>query len=258
MNWSGASKEYTKALFVDNDSTQIGLVREFLPRIETIRIPESESLRPQPLPEILHKLESLSSHTLTTNRYVERAFRIRKFPHHLFDNMSGIQETHMKQVDAWIETTRRESNRALLVDWDRTISMFEGFIGDDEGEIIGERLGYYEDLLVFLLGGAPRLAALRDMFARAVAAGVDIYVVTNNTGCNNIPCGFNHFVKQLFQIIPYVLICGQEFGGHKGRAIASYPQFAKLKFHSGGGVYGSRRQYRRPRRRRTIRNTRRK
>jgi hypothetical protein len=256
MSWSGASvklKEYTQALFLDNDPTQIRLVNESLPRIETIRIPESETLIPQPLGTVQRNLESFSGHPFTTNRYIDRSFKIRKHPHHLYDPVSGIRDTHIVLVDLWMLRTRHDRNRALLVDWDRTISLFEGFIGDDAGEIVGERIGYYEDLLVFLLGGAPRLAAIRDMFARAHAEGIDIYVVTNNSGCNNIPCGFNHFVKQLFQTIPYVLICGKEYGGHKGRALASYPEFNKLKNRTGGGIGGSRRQYRRPRRRRTLR-----
>jgi hypothetical protein len=257
-NTISTKKEYTQALFLDNDTTQIRLVRERLPRIETIQIPESELLLPSSLEKIQRELESISGHTFASNKYIERAFRIRKYPNHLYDPVSGIQESHIHQVDAWMERTRRDAHRALLVDWDRTISVFEGYIGDDEGEMMGDRIRYYEDVLVFLLGGAPRLAALRAMFARAHAEGVHLYVVTNNTGCNDIPSGFNHFVKQLFQTIPYVLICGNEYGGHKGRALASYPEFARLQVRTGGGIHRSRRQYRRPRRRHTMRLSRRK
>jgi hypothetical protein len=249
-----ALRAYSHGLFLDNDSTQIRLVRASLPRIETIQIPESETLRPQSLSEIQRQLESISGHSFITNRYIERVQRIRQKPYHAYDPVSGIQESHISQVDSWIQRTNGSPNRALLVDWDRTLSVFEGYIGDDEGGIIGNRIEYYEDLLTFLLGGAPRLAAIRGMLRRSYESGIDIYVVTNNTGCNDIPSGFNHFVKQLFQNIPYILVCGQEFGGHKGRALESYPQFARLRQPATGGRHKSRKY--RCRRRRTIRNSR--
>ena len=248
---------YVQGLFLDNDSTQIRLVRTALPRIETIHIPESESLHAQPLSEIQRQLESMSGQSFTTNRYIERVTRIRKTPHHAYDPVSGIQESHIAQIDSWIERTNGSSKRALLIDWDRTLTVFEGYVGDDEGGIIGNRIEYYEDLLTFLLGGASRLAAIRAMLRRAHAAHIDIYIVTNNGGCNDIPSGFNHFVKQLFQSIPYVLICGKEYGGHKGRALESYPEFARLQEPVAAG--GSRKyRCRRRRNRRTFRLSRRK
>jgi hypothetical protein len=249
-------------------------VRTALPRIETIHIPESETLSPQPLSDIQRQLESMSAgdgqseQSFTTNRYIERVTRIRKTPHHAYDPVSGIQESHIAQIDSWIERTNGSSKRALLIDWDRTLTVFEGYVGDDEGGIIGNRVEYYEDLLTFLLGGAPRLASIRAMLRRAHDAHIDIYIVTNNGGCNDISSGFNHFVKQLFQSIPYVLICGKEYGGHKGRALESYPEFSLLRHATaataattaaaiGGGKHASR-KYRCRRRRRTFRISRRK
>ncbi len=252
---SGSGHEYTQGLFLDNDFTQIRLVRASLPRIETIHIPESEVPRPQSLSEIQRQLESLSGQSFTTNRYIERAFRIRQKPQHLYDPVSGIQESHIAHVDSWIQRTYGSPHRALLIDWDRTLTMFEGYIGDDEGGIIGNRIEYYEDLLMFLLGGASRLSAIRAMLRRAHDAHIDIYIVTNNGGCNDIPSGFNHFVKQLFQSIPYVLICGREYGGHKGKALESYPEFARLRqpWSGVGGRRRTRQKYRCCRRRRTFR-----
>ena len=275
MALSDSRLKYVQGLFLDNDSTQIRLVRTALPRIETIHIPESETLRPQPLSDIQRQLESitfglsgLSGQSFTTNRYIERVSRIRQNPQHVYDPVSGIQESHIAQIDSWIQRTNGSSKRALLIDWDRTLTVFEGYIGDDEGGIIGNRIEYYEDLLTFLLGGASRLAAIRAMLRRAHDAHIDIYIVTNNGGCNDIPSGFNHFVKQLFQSIPYVLICGKEYGGHKGRALESYPEFALLRQQTaatttaaaiGGGKYASRKyRCRRRRNRRTFRLARRK
>lgn len=227
---AAAAPRYSRALFVDNDATQVQLVKESLPRIDVIRIPESETVMPTPMSEIQRRFDIPE-----TNKYIERAHRIYKNPDHLLDPVSGIQDSHIALIDAWLATVRDHS--ALLMDWDRTLSMFEGYFGDDEGEIIGNRVAYYEDLLVFLLGGAKRLTAIRDMIARAHAKHVDLYVVTNNGGCDDPGSGFNHFVAQLFHPIrmPYILICGRYFDYHKGKALESDPRFAQLKMASSGG-----------------------
>ena len=229
--------EYSRALFVDNDGTQVRLVKESLPRINTIRIPESESLKPTPMSEIQRSFDIPD-----TNKYLERAYRIRTKPSHLLDPVSGIQDKHIALIDAWFASSRGPN--ALLMDWDRTLSMFEGYYGDDEGDIIGDRAAYYEDVLVFLFGGAKRLAAIRDMIARAHARRVDVYIVTNNGGCDEPGSGFNHFVAQLFHPIgvPYKLICGRYFGGHKGKALESDPRFALLKLPLSGGARTKRRR----------------
>lgn len=227
---AAAALRYNRALFVDNDATQVQIVKESLPRIDVIHIPESETVMPTPMSEIQRRFDIPE-----TNKYVERAHRIRTKPSHLLDSVSGIQDKHIALIDAWLATLRGPG--ALLMDWDRTLSMFEGYYGDDEGEIIGDRAAYYEDVLVFLLGGARRLTAIRDMIARAHAKHVDVYVVTNNGGCDDPGSGFNHFVAQLFHPIsvPYTLICGRYFDHHKGKALVSNPRFAQLKMASSGG-----------------------
>lgn len=259
MNASAAGPEYSQVLFLDNDSTQIGLVRSTHPRIESIHIPESPDPKSQPLASIIRRLESISGHDFTGNTYVERAFRIRASrSQHTYDPVSGIQENHVKQVDSWIQRT--SGARALLMDWDRTISLFEGYFGDDEGSLPDDRVRYYEDLLLVLLGGAARLDMIRRMIARAHEAGIELFVVTNNGGCNDPGSGFNNFVTQLFGSIPYTMVCGRDFGGHKGKALEADPRFIKMKQRlsiAGGGKYirsgHFTRRVRHTRRRRTVR-----
>ena len=251
--------EFVQVLFLDNDPTQIRLVHSTHPRIESIHIPESPDPSSQPLTSITRRLESISGHDYTGNAYLERAFRIRAAkPKHTYDPVSGIQENHVKQVDAWMQRT--SGNRALLLDWDRTISLFEGYFGDDEGSLPEDRTRYYEDLLLVLLGGAQRLDMIRRMIARAHAADIALFVITNNGGCNDPRSGFNNFATQLFGSIPYTMICGRDFGGHKGHALDANPRFSKMKQRlsiAGGGKHirsgHFTRHNRNARRRRTIR-----
>jgi hypothetical protein len=254
--------EFSQAIFLDNDSTQIHLVQTTHPYIESISIPESPDIKSQPLTAILSHLESISGHDFTNNLYIERAFRIRASrPQHIYDPLSGIQEHHVNHVDEWIRrTSRRLERRALLMDWDRTLSLFEGYFGDDEGALPANRAAYYEDLLLVLLGGAPRLTMIRGLIARAHAAGIDLFVITNNGGCNDPGSGFNNFVTHLFGNIPYTMICGRDYGGHKGRALEHDPRFNPLANplppFRGGGSHGFRYNTRRrriARRRNTIR-----
>jgi len=248
--------EFVQVMYLDNDSTQIRLVRSTHPRIASIRIPESSDPSSQLLTSIIRRLESISGHDYTGNTYLERAFRIRAAkPQHIYDPVSGIQETHVDQVDTWMQRT--SGNRALLMDWDRTISLFEGYFGDDEGSLPADRTRYYEDLLLVLLGGASRLDMIRRMIARAHAADIELFVITNNGGCNDPRSGFNNFVTHLFGSIPYTMICGRDFGGHKGRALDANPRFSKMKkrLSIGGGLRSGHvtRRIRHTRRRRTVR-----
>jgi hypothetical protein len=247
---------YNQVLFLDNDVFQHRLVRHILPKIEHIHIPESKTPpKVQDLVQIQRYIELVSGHSLTTNRYIERAYSIRKRPTHNYDPMSGIQEVHVYQVEDWIQRTERTNPRALLIDWDRTLTMFEGYFGDDEGEIQGDRSQYYEDVLIFLFGGIQRLQMIRSMLQRARIAKIDLYIVTNNGGCNDPKSGFNNFIAQLFQTIPYTIICGKDFKGHKGFALANYPQFHKMLV-SQAAAGGTRRKRRRccVNRRKTYKN----
>lgn len=251
--------EFTQVLYLENDSTQIRLVRDTYPRIESVHIPESERPKPQLLTDIVRQLESISGHDFTGNKYLERAFHIRATrPQHIYDSVSGIQKPHIKQVYDWMQRTSKTNKRALLMDWDRTLSLFEGYFGDDEGHIPADREAYYEDLLLVLLGGATRLALIREMIQNAYTAGIELYVVTNNGGCNDPSSGFNNFVTQLFGSIPYTMVCGRNFRGHKGRALESDPRFNRMKQRlsiGGGGIRSgcNTRRYRYARRRRTVR-----
>lgn len=227
--------EFKQVLYLDNDSTQLGLVSLSHPHIESIHIPESADTKSQPLAHIISLLKTDSGHDFAGNTYIERAFEIRaRRPRHIYDPLSGIQEKHVKRVDDWINNNTSKSqpcggSSALLMDWDRTISLFEGYFGDDEGSLPTNLETYYEDLLLVLLGGARRLEMIRSMINRAHAASIEMYIITNNGGCNDPTSGFNNFVNKLFGNIPYTMICGRDFGGHKGRALESHPRFNGMK-----------------------------
>lgn len=238
--------EFSQALFLDNDSTQLSLVRQMFPRIETIKIRESETPPSLPLADIQRYFEDESGQSFSGSLYIERAYRVRKRPHHTFDHVSGIRSHHLQQIYDWILRTASAKHRALLIDWDRTLTYFEGYLADDEGPIVGDIDLYYEHGLEFLFGGADRLSTIRTVLEYAAAKHIHIFIVTNNGGCNDPRSGFNKYVAAFFGSIPYTLVCGRDFGGHKGRALASDPRFARLNVtalsSSGGGRAVSRKR----------------
>jgi hypothetical protein len=252
-----SGSEFTQALFLDNDSTQLSLVRQMLPRIETIKIAESAHPPSVPLSEIQRYFEEASGQSFSGSLYIERAYRVRKRPHHTFDQVSGIQSQHFQQIYDWILRTATAKHRALLIDWDRTLTYFEGYLADDEGPIVGDIDLYYEHGLEFLFGGTARLSMIRTILEYAAAKQIQLFIVTNNGGCNDPRSGFNNYVAKFFGSIPYTLVCGRDFGGHKGRALASDPRFIRLQAAPSGGGRRSRR-CRLCHRRRTIRVSRRK
>lgn len=250
------SESYRQVLFLDNDSTQIQRVKQVLPQIETIHIPESESLMSKPLRSIVRHIEAITGQSFETNTYLERVFQLRKYPYHMYDPVSGIQNVHIKKVEDWIRASLGVK-KALLIDWDRTLSCFEGYFGDDEGPIIEDKSKYYEDLLEFLFVGKSRLQTIRAMLELAHANRVDIFIVTNNGGCNDPGSGFNNFVAKLFDSIPFTMVCGRYYKGDKGLALLSDGRFSGMRAAGGGvgggdGAAGKTRRCRRHRQRRRF------
>ena len=146
-----------------------------------------------------------------------------------FDKLSGIHESHIQMYIAWKEDTPG-FRRAAIFDWDRTISLFEGIAIHPESKTIAELKGSYikalralpgqedkakileglpdvtaHDTLIYLLGGEARLKMMRDLFQDCQSSGIDIIIISNNSACK-FPV-FNQLLQELFQTIPYTLIC---------------------------------------------------
>lgn len=144
------------------------------------------------------------------------------------DIMSGIQESHLPIVDAWLEETRASAARVALFDWDRTLSMVEGMRIPIQGLSDSGLKRYVRDGLQYICGGDARIKMLRDLFRKLVSAGVMLIVLTNNNACEEPQ--FKMFTNELFGDIPYFTICSlkEPFRGNKGYALALHKEFRPM------------------------------
>lgn len=223
-----APAKYEAAIFFDNDKSQrLNVSIICLRNMQIVEI--NETYGP---PELKFDTDPLKSYieSLGTNHYVNM-LRWGAIEKDAYDPVSGIQETHMEAGRGWLAETAGK-RRAALFDWDRTITVFEGYISTKDAHMYIEwgiinglftRDQYLEDMLVYLCGGTARINALRLFIAALANAGVDIYVLTNNTGCGNDH--YNEMVSALFGDLPHNIICGKDYRFNKGIAIARMPRF---------------------------------
>lgn len=252
------------AIFFDNDANRIAEVGAFCNTIRLVPVRETEGLRPT-----LFTAEHFEDYidSLDYNTYLD-AIQDVGIVSDLLDPVSGIEDDHIEVFDAWLEETEDIPNRVALFDWDRTITVIEGFYGEDLAQFVAARevietplSTWREDALLYLCGGAERLTKLRAMFTRAHAAGVQNVVLTNNSACGED--NFTNLVEHLFHPLPVTPICGRFYNFHKGQALRAQPQFSTLCASSGGRAKSRRgkvlRKERRTRKRRSIvRSSRRK
>jgi len=218
---------YKAAIFFDNDETQIRSVERYCNKqITLVKIPESTTgfirFDTSPLSDYILGFEG--------NRYLEFARTYLGLPDDHYDPLSGIQESHMDTARTWLETTSAVP-RAAFFDWDRTISVFEGFLdlSHPKSKPFVEAVGFdlvLTDMITYICGGIERRDALRLFFNELVSAGVDLYVLTNNKVCGSD--FYTQVVKNLFGEIPVKIICGKMFGFEKGFALTKTPRMEQI------------------------------
>ncbi len=203
---------YEAAIFFDNDARQINAVKCLCPLVKLVKIPESRhSMIPFNDPHFQHLYPEYRK-----NPYFQRIENIETAD--AYDPHPGIQHTHFEVLQKWLQDTRG-TKRALIVDWDRTITMFEGmFLFPDIS---------LEDTLTYLVGGPARLDFLRMFFLFAALESVDIVILTNNKLCPS--SAYNALVSTLLPGHSFKCICSAfSAKGHKGRALQMDPELKKL------------------------------
>jgi hypothetical protein len=112
-------------------------------------------------------------------------------------------------IDDLLVWSSSSSDKLILSDWDRTITVVEGmYFGPIDGTLTskvesGEIIMH--DLLVYLMGGEERLAKVIDMFSILNENSVQIFILTHNRNAskNKWPKNRELYVKILQEIIPF-------------------------------------------------------
>ncbi len=195
--------QYKAAIFFDNDHKKIDQVAAVCPLIRGINVPETSSnasglivkYTDEPLRTIIAESggeDNIYIKVALSNGQVDEAY----------DPVSGIDDEHVGQLTTWLSETAAVGPRAVLLDWDRTITKVEGVllprytmpdvpIGIMFQQLIatGGSIGakteadLIEDMLMVICGGPARLAMLRDMCNRIKDSGAHLIILTNNDSC---------------------------------------------------------------------------
>jgi len=232
-------EKYDAAIFFDNDPNQIKFVKSFCNTIRSVKVNQTDNIRVIPYgPEIVAKYRR----SLGQNYYSMLMEKTANKLH--FDPISGLSDEDFAQLEEWINTLRNAAevrHKAAIFDWDRTISKFEGIslgfteafdfyldiLNVDETSLTEDRM--MEDMLIYICGGAERLAKLRDMFVMLATNRIDIIILTNNGGCYKP--AFKAMVNKLLpEGIQAYLACSSkskfnDIRGHKGYKLYTIPQF---------------------------------
>jgi hypothetical protein len=108
-----------------------------------------------------------------------------------FDIKSGIQASkHDKQIKQWIAHVQNrislgelndQYRACVLLDWDRTLTMFEGVYRCPLDQL--RTPAFMNDMLVYLFNGRKRLEYIRELIQTFIDNGIVPYVFTNNGLC---------------------------------------------------------------------------
>lgn len=231
------SRLYKSTLFIDNSQKHVDdILRTCNRGMTVIKVDETDkiqetSFKAPLMRKYIEKIGNNNSYMLAVNAAYNGNGRDR------YDPISGIQVKHLPLIEKWINETREQTPRAILFDWDRTISVIEGmFITKDGMTGIKNMLRdmkrnvsnipnvTIEDALLYLCGGQERLSMLRMIMTACVQLNIDIIFITNNTGCNSENMGaFDELVSGLLpngNNTPHEIICSIQppYYGDKGIA----------------------------------------
>lgn len=250
-----AAADYDSALFLDNDLTYIEQLK-WCPNITSIHVGGIQGSPPEVNIVYGPEYEEFRAGLSDEGRAAMKFFCINFYNRDLYDVSSGIKEEHIEQTLNWAEG---DGKKAILIDFDRTLSVIEGFSADDYPNTLTFKQRYpqpeitAEGYINYLVGGTVRLYRLRAMLTLLYAQGIDIFILTNNPGCMNSPVYFNDLVSVITEGRPVNYICGLRFGGNKYDAVINTPGFASVCAAQGGRRRNKRKTHRQKQKQKTTR-----
>jgi len=249
--------EFDAAIFFDNDQGYLDDVKEKCPGVTLVKVDEilssakpsynkAGSLSSSPLKDLMDELytePTVNSYNKQNNSYVSYLLKYRIVP--LYHPDSGIKQADIDKYDEWEKITA--GNRILLLDWDLTLSMFDGieFPKQDEffmffgnkyprHNFLNKMLMKPNDIAIFYLGGEERYTMITKWLERVASSGVHIAILTNNGGARDVL--FRQVIDEIAPKGSYEIIASMfsPSNGNKGKALAMDRRFAKLCAKSGG------------------------
>lgn len=242
---------FENAIFFDNLQKHIDEVEHDCIGVYTVKIPHEGDypvLKPRDHPAFTELLTNIGSNT-----YIHLLDTLMKSQlKDTYDSLSGIRDTDIATYGTW-EARTEGTHRAVVLDWDRTLTQVEGFLLTHDPAVSFADNGivrYWlnrgllteplppavtvEDTLVYLFGGRERLQMLRTWLESIANKGIHIVILTNNRGCN-----FQVFREMAQALLPtkgtHEFICsGFTTDGNKGQALRNEIQFANLCHIRGG------------------------
>jgi hypothetical protein len=115
---------------------------------------------------------------------------------HIFDEKSGIT---LKQINSFIamldDPTNSSSISTIVLDFDRTITMVEGFATANDfktfASLLENPMCNDMHLIELYMGGKPRLAALKQLLDKIAENNINLVILTNNPN----PIMINDFIQ---------------------------------------------------------------
>ena len=232
---------FQHAIFLDNDFNKITQVGQLCYKIKCIKINESSSY--SEIPWNTDPLKSYMRDKISMlNSYVKLIKTLPKVIGDMYDDRSGINESNMNDLRQRVDALPKGESKAVIFDWDRTLTMFEGvfpytylmskklkpdFLTNMNNEQYHKQL--LEDMLIYLFGGEERLQLIRRMLNELHAKGVTLFILTNNGSCGEQK--FYPYIQALTPHIPIEnMLCSAPFPyhGNKGLLLQNHPRFSNL------------------------------
>ena len=178
------------------------------------------------------------------NTYAEH---IRKNHGEHYPPDEGVNEGHLEMLRVWLSTDPEK--KIVIFDWDRTLAVTEG-VSIPRGTNSYEDGGIKsEDVIEYLMGGAERLALLREFFDYCNKWKVTILVITNNGSA--VGSSRENFLKLVQMVIPQMddtrLLASRDNTGGKYESYTNYVKsISKPSMGRGGNRRTRRIRKRRP------------
>lgn len=146
--------------------------------------------------------------------------------------------------DLLVWCSQNSSNKIILSDWDRTITVCEGMqFGSNQDGILTNKVEsgeiLMEDLLVYIMGGSDRLTIVKDMLKQIHDLQVPLYILTHNRNAskNMWPKNRRLYILILQELMPYKSVSDIE------SMLFSSADYISMKSIKMGDSEGSYRKY---------------